>query len=194
MLCAAVRKTRGFRPHPISREGSRAALFSCRRSSDDHLFLFSSRKGPAPLCGCRGRETRPRRHRVHLVLARLRPEDYSAGPSRSQETSSGAAGAVPKKRGGRKHLIDCTPELKPGFKVVLQEHTAGDPMKPDCLWTNLSLEAISRLMSASGFQASPYLVEQLLEQCKLGHRQAFKYLTMRQHKDPQSTVRHSAFL
>jgi Rhodopirellula transposase DDE domain len=90
---------------------------------------------------------------------------------------------VPEKRGGRKHLIECSPELEPGFKIVLQEHTAGDPMKPDCLWTNLSLQAMSRLMIASGFQVSPYLVEQLLEQCKLGHRQAFKYLTMRQHKD-----------
>ena len=56
-------------------------------------------------------------------------------------------------------------------------------MKPDCLWTNLSMEALSRLMIASGFQASPYLVEQLLDHCQLGHRQAFKYLTMRQHKD-----------
>jgi hypothetical protein len=76
----------------------------------------------------------------------------------------------------------------PAFKTVLQEHTAGDPMKPDCLWTNLSMQAISRLMSAAGFPASPYLVEQLLDHCKLGHRQAFKYLTMRQHKD-----RHQQF-
>lgn len=71
----------------------------------------------------------------------------------------------------------------PAFKAVLVEHTAGDPMKPDCLWTNLSMQAISSRMIASGFQASPYLVEQLLDHCKLGHRQAFKYLTMRQHKD-----------
>jgi len=90
---------------------------------------------------------------------------------------------VPKKRGGRKRLIACCPELVPAFKAVLQEHTAGDPMKPDCLWTNLSLQAISHLMSVSGFHATPYTVEQLLGECKLGHRQAFKYLTMRQHKD-----------
>ena len=76
----------------------------------------------------------------------------------------------------------------PAFKAVLEEHTAGDPMKPDCLWTNLSMQAISRLMSAAGFHASPYTVEQLLEECKLGHRQAFKYLTMRQHQD-----RHQQF-
>jgi hypothetical protein len=56
-------------------------------------------------------------------------------------------------------------------------------MKPDCLWTNLSLQAISRLMDASGFPASAYIVCQLLKECRLGHRQAFKYLTMRQHKD-----------
>ena len=71
----------------------------------------------------------------------------------------------------------------PAFKAVLEEHTAGDPMKPDCLWTNLSMQAISRLMSAAGFYASSYTVEQLLHACQLGHRQAFKYLTMRQHKD-----------
>jgi len=56
-------------------------------------------------------------------------------------------------------------------------------MKPECLWTNLSMHAISRLMSGAGLPASPYIVEQLLDECKLGHRQAFKYLSMRQHKD-----------
>ena len=49
--------------------------------------------------------------------------------------------------------------------------------------SGLSLQAISHLMSDSGFHASPYTVEQLLGECKLGQRQAFKYLTMRQHKD-----------
>jgi len=90
---------------------------------------------------------------------------------------------MPKKRGGRKSLITCSPQLVPAFKTVLEQHTAGDPMKPDSLWTNLSLQAISRLMIASGSPASPYLVEQLLHLTGLGHRQAFKYLTMRQHKD-----------
>ena len=71
----------------------------------------------------------------------------------------------------------------PAFKAVLEQHTAGDPMKPDCLWTNLSMQALSRCMIASGSQASPYLVEQLLDHCQFGHRQAFKYLPMRQHKD-----------
>src|ERR1022692_4127652 len=188
MVCTADRKSRGFRPHPISWRGSRATVFCRCRTIDDHVLLFPSREGPTPLRSRRGGKTRPRRSRVRLVLTRLRPQDYSARPSGPQGTSSGAAGAVPKKRGGRKHLIACSPELVPAFKAVLQEHTAGDPMKPDCLWTNLSMQAISRLMTASGFPTSAYLVEQLLDHCKLGHRQAFKYLTMRQHKD-----RHQQF-
>src|ERR1035438_231270 len=182
MVHAAARNSRGFRPQPFSRRGARATLFRCRRTIDAHLLLFAARKGPAPLRGRRSRKTRPGRNRVHLVLAGVRPQDHSARPSRSQRSSCGAARAVPKKRGGRKPLIACSPELVPAFKTVLQEHTAGDPMKPDCLWTNLSLEAISRLLTASGFHASAYLVEQLLDECKLGQRQAFKYLTMRQHQ------------
>ena len=42
---------------------------------------------------------------------------------------------------------------------------------------------MSTSWAASGVPASPYLVEQLLDRCGLGQRQAFKYLTMRQHKD-----------
>src|ERR1022692_3414973 len=183
MLDAAERKSREFRPHPVSWRRSRATVFCRRRTSDDHVLFFPSRKGPTPLRSRRGGKTRPWRSRVPLVLARLRPQDHSARPSRPQSTSSGAARAVPKKRGGRKRLIAGSPELVPALKTVLQEHIAGDPMKPDCLWTNLSMPAIAHLMSASGFHVSPYTVEQLLSECKLGHRQAFKYLTMRQHKD-----------
>lgn len=71
----------------------------------------------------------------------------------------------------------------PAFKTILQEHIAGDPMKADCLWTNLSRQAICRLLNAAGFHASPHTVAQLLDKCQLGQRQAFKYLTMRQHQD-----------
>jgi hypothetical protein len=90
---------------------------------------------------------------------------------------------VPKKRGGRKPLIDTTPQLEPAFKKVLEVHTAGDPMKSDCLWTNLSMQAIADLMIKAGQHSSAYLVEQLLERCGLGHRQAFKCLTMKEHRD-----------
>jgi len=80
-------------------------------------------------------------------------------------------------------LIDANAQLEPTFKKVLEDHTAGDPMKSESLWTNLSMQAIADLMTKAGQRSSPYLVQQLLDLCKLGHRQAFKYLTMRQHRD-----------
>ncbi len=42
---------------------------------------------------------------------------------------------MPKKRGGRKRLIETNPQLYTNFKKVLEDHTAGDPMKPNALWT-----------------------------------------------------------
>ena len=79
--------------------------------------------------------------------------------------------------------MDANPQLEPTFKKVLEVHTAGDPMKSECLWTNLSRQAIADLMIKAGQHASAYLVEQLLDRCGLGHRQAFKSLTMKQHRD-----------
>jgi hypothetical protein len=85
---------------------------------------------------------------------------------------------VPKKRGGRKRLIDTDPQLQANFQTVLQDHTAGDPMKPDVLWTNLSLSAIAERMGELGTPVGPSIVEQLLGEAHLGRRQAFKTVAM----------------
>ena len=45
---------------------------------------------------------------------------------------------VRKKRGGRKKLIEISAELEANFFKVLEDHTAGDPMKAEVKWTNLS--------------------------------------------------------
>src|SRR5436190_3512988 len=90
---------------------------------------------------------------------------------------------MPKKRGGRKRLIDSQPQVDAHFQTVLKEHTAGDPMQADSLWTNLSKEEISRRLKELGTPASPKIVQQLLDLHDIGRRQAFKNLTMGQHKD-----------
>jgi hypothetical protein len=85
---------------------------------------------------------------------------------------------VSKKRGGRKRLIDTDPQLQTNFQKVLQDHTAGDPIKPDVLWTNLSLNAIAERMGELGTPVGPSIVEQLLGEAHLGRRQAFKTVAM----------------
>jgi DNA invertase Pin-like site-specific DNA recombinase len=75
-------------------------------------------------------------------------------------------------------LIDTDPQLQTNFQKVLQDHTAGDPMKPDALWTNLSLSAIAERMGELGTPVGPSIVEQLLGEANLGRRQAFKTVAM----------------
>jgi hypothetical protein len=101
---------------------------------------------------------------------------------------------VSKKRGGRKRLIDTQPQVDVHFQQVLQEYTAGDPMQPDSLWTNLSKEEISRRLGAQGTPASPKIVQQLLELHDLGRRQAFKNRTMGQHQDRNAQFENLARL
>lgn len=100
---------------------------------------------------------------------------------------------MPKKRGGRKRLIDTIPQLQPNFQTVLAEHTAGDPMKPDCLWTNLSVSAIGDQMAELGTPVDRTIVEQLLEQAQLGRRQAFKTRAMSQTQDRNQQFETIAF-
>jgi len=101
---------------------------------------------------------------------------------------------MPKKRGGRPRLIDTQPELDTNFQKVLNDHTAGDPMKVDSLWTNLSKEAISDRLEELGTPAGPKIVQQLLDLHDIGQRQAFKNLKMGQHKDRNAQFENIAAL
>ena len=101
---------------------------------------------------------------------------------------------MPKKRGGRKRLIDTQPQVDANFQTVLNDHTAGDPMQTDSFWTNLSKEEISRRLEEQGTPASPKIVQQLLDLHDIGRRQAFKNLTMGQHKDRNAQFENIATL
>ena len=59
--------------------------------------------------------------------------------------------------------IDTDQQLKANFQKVLEDHTAGNPMKPDTLWTNLSVSAIADRLAELGTPADRSIVEQLLE-------------------------------
>jgi hypothetical protein len=80
-------------------------------------------------------------------------------------------------------LIDTEPQLQTNFHKVLEDHTAGDPMKPDTLWTNLSVSAIADRLAEIGTPVDRTIVEQLLEYYHLGRRQAFKTMAMDETRD-----------
>jgi hypothetical protein len=67
--------------------------------------------------------------------------------------------------------------------MVLRDHTAGDPMKPEVKWTNLSRRRIARRMAKLGTPVSRRVVAQLLQRQGYRRRKAAKMVTMGSHPD-----------
>ena len=73
------------------------------------------------------------------------------------------------------------PALEANLRALLQEFTAGDPMREGVLWTNLSLRELSRRLLALGTPASRRTIRRLLRNLKVGCRTARKKKTMGHH-------------
>jgi hypothetical protein len=73
--------------------------------------------------------------------------------------------------------------LAENFLKVLEHHTAGDPMRGDIKWTNLSRRQIAGGMERLGSRVSRDVVSQLLRQQGYRRRKAQKKRTMGQHRD-----------
>jgi len=76
--------------------------------------------------------------------------------------------------GGRKSVLETTPEIDDAFFRVIENHTAGSPMDEKVKWTNLSREEIAHRLEAEGFKVSVTIIDQLLKKHNFRRRQAFK--------------------
>jgi hypothetical protein len=86
-------------------------------------------------------------------------------------------------------LIDICPTLEENFLKVLEDHTAGDPMRADVKWTNLSRRQIARRATELGTPVSRHVVSQLLRQHGYRRRKALKKKTM----GPRNPNRNAQF-
>jgi hypothetical protein len=77
---------------------------------------------------------------------------------------------------------------------LLQEFTAGDPMREGVLWTNLSLRELSRRLIGMGTPASRRTIRRLLRELKIGRRTARKKKTMGHHPDRNAQFENIAKL
>ena len=66
---------------------------------------------------------------------------------------------------------------------MLQDHTAGDPMRADIKWTNLSRRQIAQRMTELGTPVGRDVVSQLLRKHGYRRRKALKKKTMGHHRD-----------
>lgn len=72
------------------------------------------------------------------------------------------ADRIRKKGGGPKRILDSNLELGVLFLDIINNYTAGDPMRDDIKWTNLSVSDIIEKFETKGFSVSAYVVKQLL--------------------------------
>ena len=72
---------------------------------------------------------------------------------------------------------------------VLEDHTAGDPMRADVKWTNLSRGEIASRVTELGTPVSRHVVSQLLRKHKYRKRKALKKKTM----GPRNPNRNAQF-
>ena len=82
------------------------------------------------------------------------------------------------KKGGRKKASIAMPELEDNFVEVMTEHTAGDPMNSDVVWTNLTQQEIVDGLDQLGTPVSTEVVRQLLDEFDFSKRKAQKSIAM----------------
>lgn len=86
---------------------------------------------------------------------------------------------IRKKGSGRKRALDIINRIDDVFLEVLKDHTAGNPMKEDLFWTNLTQKEISERMKEKGINISVTVVKQLLKKHGYVKRKQQKKKTMK---------------
>jgi Rhodopirellula transposase DDE domain len=87
-----------------------------------------------------------------------------------------AGGRVRKPGGGRKKTEVSQTHLIQQVQDTIKDRTAGDPMRQDVVWTDLTPQEISKSLQAQGVCAGPRIVRRLLDGLGLARRQMLKVL------------------
>jgi hypothetical protein len=85
-------------------------------------------------------------------------------------------------------------ELEENFLRVLQDYTAGDPMREGVHWTNLTVKEIVGRLAAAGTSVSRTVVNYLLRKHHYVKRKAQKVTAMGHHPDRTAQFEHLAQL
>ena len=81
---------------------------------------------------------------------------------------------------GRDSYYETYPDIDHKFLDVLENYTAGNPMRDDILWTNLTLREIANLLSEKhNIHVSSMVIRRLLRKHKYSRRKAQKKQTMK---------------
>ncbi len=90
---------------------------------------------------------------------------------------------IRRKGAGRKKATKTEPELESNLFSVLRHRTAGDPMRMDVMWTDLSLRQISDELACLGTPLSPPIIKEWLHDHGIGKRKIIKVIPGGQSPD-----------
>jgi hypothetical protein len=93
-----------------------------------------------------------------------------------------------------KKKIESEPELEQNLKAVLEVRTAGDPDEKDVLWTDLSPRQIADAVTDMGTPVSPPVVQDWMEEQKMGRHKIEKVLAGGHSPDRDTQFRRIAKL
>lgn len=86
------------------------------------------------------------------------------------------------------------PDLEDNFVAVVADHTAGDPMDEEVVWTNLTQQQIADRLADLGTPVSTSVVREMLDDFDFSKRQAQKKLALGQHPDRNAQFEYIATL
>jgi hypothetical protein len=90
---------------------------------------------------------------------------------------------VRKPGGGRKPAAESLPDLVPSLHAVLEDHTAGDPMRQEVIWTDLTPREIAEALREKDLYVCEQVIRQVLDDEGYRRRSMQKYLDMGAHPD-----------
>jgi hypothetical protein len=105
-----------------------------------------------------------------------------------------AGGRVRKPGGGRKKTEVTQVHLIQQVQDTIKDRTAGDPMRQDVVWTDLTPQEISKSLQAQAVCAGPRIVRRILDGLGLARRQMLKVLPGGASPHRREQFRHLAHL
>ena len=111
------------------------------------------------------------------------PKTIRQGQQDLDQLPDGLDDRVRRPGGGRKFCRDIIPQLEENFLRILQDRTAGDPMRQEVRWTDLTFEQIAEHLAEAGTPVSVPVVKQLLANHSYVTRKAQKSQAMGGHLD-----------
>ncbi len=105
-----------------------------------------------------------------------------------------AGGRVRKPGGGRKKTEVAQVNLIQQVQDTIKDRTAGDPMRQDVVWTDLTPQEISKSLQAQAVCAGPRIVRRILDGLGLARRQMLKVLPGGDSPHRREQFRHLAHL